>query len=205
MYCDCGKYDQAGRIRFWIANSYEERNQAKSAIDEYRLTAKYFEANGMDESVLSCQRKIAQMLAESGAFEEASKQYKIIGLKLLRQNLTKYNANQYFFQSSILLFVGALKSGSNFDFSNVYDNIRQITEIDLHFELSADCDFLHNIMNVLTNNKGTLDEFVDHLYDYTSLYPLQIWSLDIMERVMQHRFQTLLLDKIMEETINNSS
>jgi len=178
-------------VRCWIANQYEEANRIKEAIEEYRLCVKYFEAAKIDTQVLHCEQKVGRMLAESGCYTEAAHTYKSVGFKQLRYNLTKYNASESFFYSSILLFSGAMKSGSQFDFEAVYDNIKVIIQKDFRFEVSASCDFLYNIMNVLKNSKNTLDDFIDHLYDYNVLYPLEPWCLDIMEKVMAHRFHNV--------------
>lgn len=189
LYCTCEKFDQAGRIRQWIAKSYEESNCYHLAIDEYKLAAKYFEAMNMTEKVLNCELKNAHLLSLSGNYEEASKLYRSIGNKELLGNLTKYSAHKSFFRSSLFFMSEIMKSGQPYDFDKVCNYIKKLSETNFRFEVSPSCDFLHNIIHLMKDKNCKLDEFVDHLYDYNSLYPLDKSCLEVLENIMQHRFQ----------------
>ncbi len=193
-------YGQAGRIRYWIASNYEDSNQAKLAITEYKMTVKYFEASNMVEAVLDCERKLAHLLCTVREYEEASSLYHSIGMKELRHNLTKYNAHHSFLKSSLLLLLGEMKGGDPCTFSSVCNNMKKAMEADFRFEVSASCDFLHNIVQILRNESFTVHDFVDHLYDYDSLYPLDECSLDVLEEVMHLRYETQLseIDKVIQ-------
>ena len=189
----CGKYGQAGRIRQWIAQSHEESNEFELAISEYKMTAKYFEAKEMSEQVLNCERRIAHLLCLANKYQEASTFYQSIGIKELRNNLTKYNSHQSFLKSSILLLLQVMKDEDEpRNFTNVHDNMKVSMEADCRFKVSASCDFLHNIVQMLIDKDSEVHMFVDHLYDFNSLYPLSTHCLDIMEEVTKLRYQDQL-------------
>ena len=78
--------------------------------------------------------------------------------------------------------------------------MKEAIEADFRFEVSASCDFLHNIVHILRNNRFTLHEFVDHLYDYDSLYPLDTCCLDVLENILSLRYQTQLdgMEKVIQ-------
>lgn len=192
FYCTCGKYNQAGRIRQWIAESWEEANQFDTAISEYKMTLKYFEAKNMKKQVLYCERKIAHLLCLVGKYREASIFYQRIGIKELHHNLTKYNAHESFLKSSILLLREVIKGGEPTAIAEVHNNIKTFIQNDFNFEISASFDFLHNIIQILMNKDNTIHDFIQHLYDYDSLYPLDICCLDAMEEIMQLQYQDQL-------------
>lgn len=193
-YCDGGKLDQAGRIHRWIAKGYEESNQIEEAINEYKLTLKYFKVRGatMNEQILMCERKIANLLSSIGNHEEASEFYQAVGLKELRSNLTKYNAHGSFFKSLLLLLPEIIKRGKPYDFSKVKDQMKWAMANDFRFKVSASCDFLHNIMLILSKKGNTLHVFIDHVYDYDSLYPLDSIYLKIMEEIVMNHYSDQL-------------
>ena len=188
MYCSCEQFDKAGRTRLWIANGHEESKNLQSAIDEYKLTTKYFEAAKMPAQVLHCDRKIAHLLASTGEYEEASTMFKQIGSKELLHNLTKYSAYKSFFQSSLFLFYRVMRNEPPFDFQPIRDHIACLCKEDFRFEASASCDFLQNIILLMATESCSLDEFIDHIYDFNNAYPFNIRCLDVIEYMLQRRF-----------------
>ena len=184
-YCDCGKLDQAGRIHRWIAKGYEESDQTSQAIDEYKLTLKYFMAQNMTEQVLMCQRRIAHLLCLNDDLEQASEFYQSIGLKELESNLTKNNAHLSFFKSIILLLPSSMKGRKSYNFTKVNEQMKQFKAKDFRFEASAACDFLQNIIMILSKRGNVLHLFTDHIYDYDSLHPMDSVCLDILEDIMR--------------------
>ena len=193
-YCDCGKLDQAGRIHSWIAKGYEESNQTLRAIDEYKLTLKYFKGKDMTEQVLMCQRRIAHLLCLNVDLKQASELYQSIGLKELESNLTKYNAHVSLFKSALLLLPSSINAGKPYNFTKVNEQIKWFKAKDFRFEVSAACDFLHNIILILSKRGNVLHLFIDHVYDYDSLYPMDPVCLNILEDIMRLHYKEQIED-----------
>ena len=164
------------------------------------MTAKYFEAIDMTDQVLHCERQIANLFSLTGGYEEASKLYRLIGNKELLGNLTKYSAHKSFFRSSLFFMSGVMKSGQPYNFGKVCDHIKQLTSADFRFEVSPSCDFLHNIIYLMKDENCKFDEFVDHIYDYNSLYPLDKSCLEVIEDIIRLRFQEQI-DQIEKESL----
>jgi len=178
LYCEGEKYDQAGRIQRWIASNDEETGSWDAAIDAYRKATKFFAAQKMEQHELSCLRRLAHLLGLQGQYKEASDIYSTVGHGELLGNLTKFNAPDTFLRSGLLL----LATGPSCS-DMLRQKLSDFCKADARFQDSRQCDFLFNLRLLLLN--GTLDDFADHVYDYTSVCNLDSWCIGLLDKVYQ--------------------
>lgn len=183
IYIEDERYDQAARIRKWIAQNEETNENYSEEIVEYERTSQYYKAAKMNQQVLICEQKVAFLLASVGKYEEASHAYYEIGTKELKYNLLKYGARHSFFRSCLLLL-----AREECDMNQVKKQIEDSMEIDSRFETTPECEFITNI--VMFAEMKESHDFADHLYDFSDLYPFEELDLLLLNKVAKTYFSS---------------
>eukprot|EP00979_Chaetoceros_neogracilis_P009252 scaffold2098_cov270-Chaetoceros_neogracile.AAC.32 len=181
IYTDDEQYDQAARIRKWIARNEEKNENHREAIIQYKMTCQYYKAAKMNEQVMYCKKRIGLLLASIGDYDEASNVYYEIGKKELEHNLLKYGVQHTFFRSSLLLL--AKEEG---DLEKVKNRIQEARNADFRFEISPGCEFMLHIVKSIEMEK--VHDFADHLYDFNELYPFDELNLILLNKITKKYF-----------------
>jgi len=183
IYIEDEQYNQAARIRKWIAQNEETMENYGDAIVEYERTTQYYKAAKMNQQVLICEQKVAFLLASIGKYEEASHAYYEIGTKELKYNLLKYGARHSFFRSCLLLL-----AREECDMNQVKKQIEESMMIDSRFEISPECEFITNVVKFAETKQ--IHHFAHHLYGFSELYPFEELDLVLLNKVAKTYFSS---------------
>ena len=184
-YCDNEDYFRAARVQLILAKNEEALQDRAKAIQEYRAASQFFKAVKMDEQVICCCKKVAQLLVDLGEYTSAAQEFFDLGLMQLKFNLQKYHAKKSFFLSCLLLLASS-------DHTSI-DALAQIKKAkNADFRFDSEYQFLNNILGLITKLEETndettqasiLDEFADHLFEYNQIFSFDHVELKLLNQV----------------------
>ena len=121
------------------------------------------------------------MLGFDGKFQDASDAFKEIGKIELKSNLTKYNASESFFKSTLLLLAHEVPNCEG-----TKSLITEMEIIDKRFEMSPHVDFIYNIIEIICDAESSVHYFIDHIYEFNQMFDFDELTFCLLEKVFHY-------------------
>ena len=149
-----GEYYEAGKLTEKNGEKYENEKKYNAAINSYLKAIEFYEMDNSHNSTKNnCLIKLADLMVINDHPDAAKKVpsiYENIGKDYLKNNLTKYSANEYFGKAilSVIYYSNDLSEG------NIY--INKYKEIAPSFEDTSMCRLCVNCANAMENKDSGL-------------------------------------------------
>lgn len=175
----------AGHLQKRCASLFETKERdPTAAVDSYRRASNYYLAANMQEQSRRALERAARLLGgrDVGRHLEAARLYASIGRDLTESsNLTKRSAGRAFFLSG-LLYLAA--DGGDDRLDELGGKLREFRDADYLFKTSREHAFLERTIEAVRTKD--LTSFADHVYCYDSICHLDVWCLDLLDRLRSH-------------------
>ncbi len=188
-YCETHRYHLAGRVEEQRAEMRQAATTSRESVDvdgivkAYESASIYYRADGRIDQANFVDEIRARMLGTiPSRYEEAALIYGELSKAKSTKNLTKTDScNQ-------LLKAGLLLLASGWSQSALEEKLREMcfdsTVILFHsFDQSRQFQFLRNIAACI--EVKDLDMFADHIFFYDNVEPLDPWSLNLLEVMVE--------------------
>ena len=188
-YCETHRYHLAGRVEEQRAEMRQAATSSRESVDvdgivkAYESASIYYRADGRIDQANFVDEIRARMLGTiPSRYEEAALIYGELSKAKSMKNLTKTDSRNQLLKAGLLLLA------SGWSQSALEEKLREVcsdsTVILLHsFDQSRQFQFLQNIAASI--EVKDLDVFADHIYFYDDVEPLDPWSLNLLEVMVE--------------------
>lgn len=188
-YCETHRYHLAGRVEEQRAEMRQAATSSRESVDvdgivkAYESASIYYRADGRIDQANFVDEIRARMLGTiPSRYEEAALIYGELSKAKSMKNLTKTDSRNQLLKAGLLLLA------SGWSQSALEEKLREVcsdsTVILLHsFDHSRQFQFLQNIAASI--EMKDLDVFADHIYFYDDVEPLDPWSLNLLEVMVE--------------------
>ncbi len=179
IFLDEGKFNIVARYQMIIAEQYEKLNKLDQAISAYELAAEYFESENNNANKNRCYRKIADLSAYLGKYEDAIKKYEDIIKNSLDNNLLKWGTKELYVLSTICHL-------ANEDTVSSFESLDRFCDWDPSFHSTIEREFLTTICRAIENYNKEM--FVDAIIRYDSLGKMDKLKTGLLLKIKKHTF-----------------
>lgn len=173
LYSEIGNFKSAADIYKDLSNIYSRDQEFNTAVAYMDEAIRLYDGENMKNSIISCEREKAYMLAKDQQYQQAAELFEKIARDYANDHILKF--------ISVDMLTNAAICNLAFDTMATKKALSRYQSIDYKFEVSAHCKFIDDLLEA--SNAGDLESFTDIIAEYDALYRLDQWKCSALLRL----------------------
>lgn len=184
MFCEIGRFYTAANLSVAVAELFEEDRNNAEALEHFRQASDYYNGENFVSQSCICLLKVAYHAALLGRFDFATETYEKVAKVYVDENMLRLNLPEIFLRGGLCQIAAGGPVAEGLKSHKVLKwYMAKWCELAFEFETTREYLFLENLMLVIP--KCDLGIFVDHVYNFDSVFGFDAWCLRLLNRVRE--------------------